>query len=557
MKILLAAVNASYSHTNLAARCLCSYVKKYNSSAQIDFAEWTINQTHTEILQGIYSYLPDLLLFPTYIWNAAMVTELIQDVKKILPSCVIGAGGPEFGYYPEGYLEKLKELDFVSTGEGEKTTLELSSAPDFLPETLEKIKGIYYRKENEICFSGHRELISDMRELPFPYPEITEPDTRIYYYESSRGCPFSCAYCISSIERSVRFMPLNRVFEDLQRFLDAKVKLVKFVDRTYNLNENRYIDIWKYIVNNHNGKTMFHFEIEAEFLSEKALEFLQTVPEGIMQFEMGLQSANKETLKAVNRSDNIELLASNIRQIPKTIHQHLDLIAGLPHEDLESFGKSFDFAMALKPDMLQLGFLKVLHGTKMEDYAKSNGWQWMKNPVYETFSTPHMSYKDMVFLKHLETLLDAYWNSGSFSATMEYIGNKQGFWTFFSNLTKQAESENIFEMQRRELFWFEYLASKCNETEKELLRFDFIKSTKKSNFPDWYSRENYSKENHRLALEENGGITNARMDFAYSDYDEFNVNPFKPLECNLLEKTKVLFFYARRDGTGSNRQILL
>ena len=329
-------------------------------------------------------------------------------------------------------------------------------------------------------------------------------------------------------------MPLNRVFEDLQRFLDAKVKLVKFVDRTYNLNENRYIDIWKYIVNNHNGKTMFHFEIEAEFLSEKALEFLKTVPEGIMQFEIGLQSANKETLKAVNRSENIELLAANIRQIPATIHQHLDLIAGL-----------------------QLGFLKVLHGTKMEDYAKSNGWQWMKNPVYETFSTPHMSYKDMVFLKHLETLLDAYWNSGSFSATMEYIGNKQGFWNFFSNLTKQAESENIFEMQRRELFWFEYLASRCDETEKELLRFDFIKSTKKSNFPDWYSRENYSKENHRLALEENGGITNARMDFAYSDYDEFNINPFKPSECNLPEKTKVLFFYARRDGTGSNRQILL
>ena len=188
-------------------------------------------------------------------------------------------------------------------------------------------------------------------------------------------------------------MPLERVYKDLQIFLDANVPLVKFVDRTYNLNPERYISIWQYILEHHNKKTMFHFEIEAEYLSNEALEFLQQVPAGVMQFEIGVQSANKKTLQAINRSDNIEKLAENIKQIPRTIHQHLDLIAGLPFENLESFGKSFDFVMALKPDALQLGFLKVLSGTQMEKYAKENGWKWMKNPVYETFSTPYMPYE--------------------------------------------------------------------------------------------------------------------------------------------------------------------
>ncbi|WP_287404706.1 radical SAM protein, partial [Treponema sp.] len=257
-----------------------------------------------------------------------------------------------------------------------------------------------------MLFTGNRAFIEDLDDIPFPYPEMIEgkadEDHKIYYYESSRGCPFSCAYCLSSVEKRVRFKSLERTCEEIQFFLDNNIKLVKFVDRTYNLDEERYIGIWDYILKHHNKKTMFHFEIEAEYLSEKALDFLQNVPEGVMQFEMGVQSANKKTLKAINRSANTEELAAKIKRIPRTIHQHLDLIAGLPFEDLESFGKSYDFVMSLRPDALQLGFLKILGGTVMEKYASENGWKWMESPVYETFSTPHLSFGDIAFLKDME-----------------------------------------------------------------------------------------------------------------------------------------------------------
>ncbi|MEE1057810.1 MAG: DUF4080 domain-containing protein, partial [Treponema sp.] len=515
MKILLCAVNACYNHTNLAVRSICHYVDRLEI---VNFGEWTINQNVQDILRGIASHNPDVVLFSTYIWNAEIVQKLICDVKKILPKCVIGAGGPEVGFYAEGYLKKLSSLDFVMCGEGEATVDEIvciyeklfgacNGDCDFdgklFLENIKTVSGIYTKLGDEIFFGKNRELIQDLSDLPFAYPQITDPDNRIYYYESSRGCPFSCSYCMSSLDKRVRFMPLERVFEDIQRFLDANVRLVKFVDRTYNLQSKRYIAIWEYILAHHNGKTMFHFEIEAEFLDEEALVFLQKVPAGVMQFEIGVQSSNKKTLEAVGRSCGTEKLAENIKRIPRTIHSHLDLIAGLPFEDLESFGKSFDFTMALKPDALQLGFLKVLHGTNMEQFAIANNWKWMENPPYETFSTPYMSYDDMMFLKDVETLVDAYWNSEAFENTMNYIGKIFGFWNFFSKLAGVAKKQNVFDVPHKETFWFEYLAGfvkDCHDEQSkvvyELLRFDFIRSGKKGGFPEWY-KHNYDKEAHR------------------------------------------------------------
>ena len=576
MKILLVAVNACYNHTNLAVRSIYHYV---NKNEIVDFAEWTINQNVQEILRGIAEKNPDVVMFSTYIWNAEIIQKLICDVKKILPNCVVGAGGPEVSFYAEGYLKKLFPLDFVVCGEGEETVFEIVQIYEKLfsdydcefegklfLENIKNCKGVYTKLGEEITFFGNRELIQNLADLPFAYPQITDPDNRIYYYESSRGCPFSCSYCMSSLDKRVRFMPLERVYEDLQRFLDANVRLVKFVDRTYNLKPERYVAIWEYILKHHNGKTMFHFEIEAEFLDEEALAFLQKVPVGVMQFEIGVQSTNKKTLEAVGRSCGIEKLAENIKRIPRTIHSHLDLIAGLPFEDLESFGKSFDFTMALKPDALQLGFLKVLHGTQMEVFAIENNWKWMDNPPYETFSTPYMSYEDMMFLKDVEVLLDAYWNSESFEKTMNYIGKTFGFWNFFSKLAKYAKGEGVFAVPRRETFWFEFLANvvmntQFSESEEakiiyELLRFDFICSGKKGGFPNWY-KHNYDKDAHRNALEQNGGVTNARLDFAYSDYDEFCVNPFED-SVELEKNCSVLFMYQRRDVENSvNKQILL
>ena len=428
---------------------------------------------------------------------------------------------------------------------------------------LKNIPGIFYRGENkDLCFTGERNVICDLSVLPFPYPFLTDYEKlsdeqrnhKIYYYESSRGCPFSCSYCMSSIDRHVRFMPLERVFHDLQIFLDAGVSLVKFVDRTYNIDPDRYIAIWDYILNHHNGKTMFHFEIEAEYLSESAIEFLQKVPAGVMQFEIGVQSSNKKTLAAISRSTNIEKLAENVLRVPKTIHQHLDLIAGLPYEDLESFGRSFDFVMSLRPDALQLGFLKVLSGTVMESYAKSNGWKWMDSPVYETFSTPYMSYKDMLFLKDLEVAVDAYWNSGVFNHFMSFVLRKwNSSWKFFSDFTLWGEKKGVFDDARRETYWFQAMWEFINcddngnmaENEPcnipadidisvlyDLLRYDFILRGKQGNFPEWYNHI-YDKDRHRGMLENEGGVINPRLAFGHSEYEVFN--------CDVQSDTPELF----------------
>lgn len=541
-KILLVSVNASYMHTNVAIRSLKAYADRYwkhqfeagalsqNELAEIQCIEFTINQPVGDVLRTIGFTNADMVLFSTYIWNAEFVCKILPDVKKILPECHIGAGGPEFGYAAEKYLKMLPDLDFVMFGEGETSFSQLAG-----PSPWYNIPGIYYLdSENRLQYTGNQPLIEDLDDLPFAYPEILQgdfdPDHKIYYYESTRGCPFGCAYCLSSVDKRVRFKSLEKVQQELQIFLDANVKLVKFIDRTYNLNPDRYIPIWKYILEHHNKKTMFHFEIEAEYLSDEALDFLQNVPSGVMQFEMGVQSANKETLKAVNRSANTELLAQKIRRIPSTIHQHLDLIAGLPYEDLESFGKSYDFVMDLRPDALQLGFLKVLAGTQMADIAAKNGWKWMENPVYETFSTPYLSFKEIAYLKQIEIVTDAYWNKENFKATMDYVFRVMSPWSFMCQITDFGEKRGAFSQARKDSYWFELLSDFFDHEVcphgnkilfKDLLRYDFVRSGKKGNFPGWYEHR-YDKDKHRSLLDQNGLLGNSRIGFAMTEYEEFD-----------------------------------
>lgn len=575
MKILLVSVNASYMHTNLAIRDLKNYAEKNcGCDIEIQLAEYTINQPVGEVLRGIAASAADWILFSTYIWNAEYVCKLLPEIKKILPSCVLGAGGPEFGYGAKKYLANIPSLDFIMFGEGEETFREMitecAGAPKSLLSRLADIKGIYYRKEDSIRggtdntgaridFTGNRDLIHNLDDIPFPYPEIVagtaDPDHKIYYYESSRGCPFSCSYCLSSVDKRVRFKSLERACSELQIFLDNNIKLVKFVDRTYNLDENHYIGIWDYIMKHHNGKTMFHFEIEAEYLSEKALDFLKQIPEGMMQFEMGVQSANKKTLAAINRSTNVEELAEKIRCIPRTIHQHLDLIAGLPYENLESFGLSYDFVMDLRPDALQLGFLKILDGTQMEKYAKENGWRWMESPAYETFSTPYLSFEDIAFMKDMETVTDAYWNKGSFACTMNYVFRKASPWKFFCALVEYGRNVGAFLQARREAYWFELIndfVMKESFSEFEgaidknliydLLRYDFVRAGKKGNFPEWY-KHNYDKDKHRKLLEENGLLENSRIGFAITEYEEFDYNVLSEQPEVEKGRTEVLLRY--------------
>ena len=559
--ILLAAVNARFNHTNIAVRSISLYI---NKPELVKFDEWTINQPILEILRGIASYSPKIIMFSTYIWNIDIVVKLIRELPKIIPDCIVCAGGPEAGFRAEQILEQETSLDLIIAGEGEQTCKELTelyvseknkfNKSEFLNKAS-KIKGVYSKitssDKSEITFGGERCLISDMSVLPFPYPQITDPDNRIYYYESSRGCPFSCAYCMSSLDTRVRFMPLERVYADIQKFLDAKVKLVKFVDRTYNLDAERYIAIWKYIFSHHNNYTMFHFEIEAEFLSTEALDFIQNIPSGIMQFEIGVQTIHAKTLKAVHRSTDVEKIAANVRKIPKTIHTHLDLIAGLPYEDIKNFGESFDWVLALTPDALQLGFLKVLYGTSMEDYCKKNGWKWMCDAPYEVLSTPFMSYDDIQFLKDVETLLDAFWNSHNFDFLMHYIQPKISIWNFFCSLVKYCRIKNVFSLPRTSSFWYELMHEyiTCNEIiskEKiimlELLRFDFISSGKKGNFPAWCNH-NYDKEAHRKALEQYIDFKSTRTAYSFSEYDIFDINPTAPDKSEPGKKYAILFLY--------------
>ncbi len=573
MKILLLSINASFTHTSIAIRSLKNYAEKYfdgkAEKPEIVCGEYTINQNISFVLREIDASGADFVLFSTYIWNAEYVCKVIPDVKKILPNCVIGAGGPEFSYGAEKYLSKLKDLDFIIKGEGEQTFLDFCKAAllcqsDYADLDYGMIPGIWFRgrgsDEDLIMFSGDRCYMENLDDIPFYYPEILDgnfdPDHKIYYYESSRGCPFNCAYCLSSVDKRVRFKSLERVYAELKIFLDAGVKLVKFVDRTYNINPERYIKIWQFILDNHNNKTMFHFEIEAEFLSEEALDFLKQVPAGVMQFEMGVQSANKKTLKTINRSQNIEKLAENIKRIPATIHRHLDLIAGLPFEDLNSFGESFDFVMKLWPDAIQLGFLKVLHGTEMEAYAKQNGWKWMESPAYEIYSTPYLTYREMLFLKDIETLTDVFWNKAVFAKTFSYLFSCESPWKVLCTLLKQAEDVDALSQARKEFWWFDFLAEYFDQQKKskvrvlsevdwnvakELLRYDYISSGKKGSFPAWYKRC-YSKEKHLefLAKRENGG---AKIGFASSDYDEFSFDVTKKQPEKFPGTFPVMFVY--------------
>lgn len=554
MNFLLAGINARYNHTNLAIRSITSYIKKYSDSDnKISFAEWTINQNINDILKGIYALKPDLIIFSTYIWNAEIVSKIISELKKILPHIIIAAGGPEVSYASEKYLTKLSDLDFIIRGEGEETVLELfntiKSLKD-LQDNIEKISGVSYKtKDNNIFYTSERKLISNLDDIPFPYEEITEPDNKIYYYESSRGCPFSCAYCLSSVDKKVRFSSLEKVFSDLKIFIDKNVKLVKFVDRTYNLNEERYLAIWKFILDNHNGKTMFHFEIEAEYLSENVLNFLLTVPKNIMQFEIGVQSSNKKTLRAVDRSENIEVLAENIKRIPKTIHKHLDLIAGLPYETLEEFSKSFNYVMNLFPDALQLGFLKVLHGTKMEEIAKAGGWKWQDFPMYEFYSTPYLSFEDVLILKDLEHLVDVFYNSHHFENIISFVSRHISWWDFFYSILLYARNNNAFDAERKEIFWFNFLFS-WNETQSffdknifyQLLKYDFVLTGKKGSFPDWYNHI-YNKEKHLNMLENDEKNNNLRLGFAYTEYEVFSINVLAECPENEQYETEVLIKY--------------
>lgn len=421
MKILLAAINAKYIHSNPAIYSLRAYVEKYRS--QIELGEYTINQQTDEILEDLYRRKPDIIAFSCYIWNVEKVRELTEQISLVLPGTLLWAGGPEVSYHAADFLRDCPQMAGVMRGEGERTFARLAAYYLEGVGALEEIAGITYRdQEGEVRKTPPRRVLS-MDEIPFLYGDLKEFTHRIIYYESSRGCPFSCSYCLSSIDKRVRFRSLPLVKRELQVFLDEKVPQVKFVDRTFNCNHAHAMEIWRYIREHDNGVTNFHFEIAADLLTEEEIALLATLRPGLVQLEIGVQSTNPVTIREINRKMDLPKLRDRVERIRegKNIHQHLDLIAGLPGEDLESFRRSFNQVYAMRPHQLQLGFLKVLKGSSMEERAAEYGIVYRCRPPYEVLSTRWISYGDLLELKGVEEMVEVYYNSGQFARTIEAL----------------------------------------------------------------------------------------------------------------------------------------
>lgn len=448
MKFLLAALNAKYIHSNPALHSLRSYALAHNPDAgeSVEIAEYTINQQPGEILADIYKRKPDAAAFSCYIWNWTPIQELITELHKIMPDLPIWLGGPEVTYDAERILGQFPFVSGIMTGEGEVTFSQLLSyyekrSGGRYPEELQlqivafwpgavkqaglfAIAGLVFRDpvSGEVVRTPPQPL-TDISDLPFFYEDISKFDNRILYYESSRGCPFRCSYCLSSIDKRVRLRRIELVKKELQFFLDHNVPRVKFVDRTFNCNHEHAQAIWSYILEHDNGVTNFHFEISADLLNGVELSLLGKMRPGLIQLEIGVQSTNRETLQAVRRHTDLDRLRHCVVRIhaEHNIHVHLDLIAGLPYEDFASFRKSFNDVYAMRPQQLQLGFLKVLRGSYMEEMADAYGLVYMDRPPYEVLYTKWLSFEDVIRLKRIEEMVELYYNSGQFTHTLPVL----------------------------------------------------------------------------------------------------------------------------------------
>lgn len=436
MRFLLVAVNSKYIHTNPAIYSLKAYAQAAGlpDGAEVVLAQYTINEPIEGILQGIYREKPDFIGFSCYIWNISTIRQLAGDVCKLLPDVPVWLGGPEVSWHPKELLQEMPGVTGVMTGEGEETFWRLIS---FYcgKGRLEDIPGITWRvkpeRELEGIRIGHREEYAcneaaapiDFSKVPFPYEGLDDFANKIIYYESSRGCPYRCSYCLSSIDKRVRFRELEMVYRELDFFLMHRVKQVKLIDRTFNANRERSLAIWQYLAAHDNGITNFHFEISADLLTEEDFAVFAQMRPGLIQLEIGVQTTNQETLEAICRHASFEKIAEAVMRVKQigTVHQHLDLIAGLPFEDYESFGCSFDQVYGLKPDQLQLGFLKVLYGSPMHERAGEYGIVYADHPPYEVLFTKWLSYDDVLRLKAVEEVVELYYNSGQFQTAIAYL----------------------------------------------------------------------------------------------------------------------------------------
>ena len=492
MKVLLAAINAKYIHSNLGIYSLKTYGEKMlkewglAEEAKVSLAEYTINHQMEQILQDIYKRKPDVIGFSCYIWNISYVKMILADIKKVLPNVKIWAGGPEVSYHAEAFLKEEPAVDLVMMGEGEITFAHFLKAL-LEGEDLKQVPGLMVRNaDGTFTDTGFRQVM-DMSQIPFPYAfmDMKELEHRIIYYESSRGCPFSCAYCLSSIDKKLRFRSLDLVLPELEWFLQAKVPQVKFVDRTFNCKKSHAMAIWQYIRDHDNGVTNFHFEIAADLLDKDELDLLSTMRPGLVQLEIGVQSTNEKTLEAIRRKTDIE----EIREITETInswhniHQHLDLIAGLPWEDLESFKKSFNDVYEMEPEQLQLGFLKILKGSYMEELIPDCDLLYSAAPPYEVLQTKWLSYGDVLELKDIEEMTEVHYNSRQFTCTLKELEKEFNTpYEMFSFMAGYYNKNHLFGISHSRIARYEILWKIIQERLKKMENVKLRESRKMVEF---------------------------------------------------------------------------
>ena len=586
MKILLTAINAKYIHSNLAVYSLQAYAAAHGH--KIERAEYTINNQLEDILEKIYCQKPDILLFSCYIWNVEYVKELVSEFHKLRPEVPIWVGGPEVSFETERFLKENPAITGIMMGEGERTLTELceyfeqceqdaqslsqnrdearnetagagmeyekksGAFTELNEEMLKKIDGISYRRsDGTVAIQPLRNLLP-MDELPFCYANLKDFEHRIIYYESSRGCPFNCSYCPSSVDKKLRFRSLPLVYKELQFFIDAKVPQVKFVDRTFNCQHEHAMGIWKYIKEHDNGITNFHFEISADLLREDELELISDMRPGLIQLEIGVQSTNGDTIREIHRTMRLEEVYRAVNRVKagKNIHQHLDLIAGLPFEDYQRFQKSFNDIYALHPQQLQLGFLKVLKGSYMYEHAQEYGLVYRSRPPYEVMASKWVSYDEMLEIRLVEEMLELHYNSGQF---LTYLAVLE--WKYDSTFQMFLDMGHFY----REHGYLDCSHSRVRRTEivqefaeivdperrdiyREALIFDLYKIEKSKSRPFWAKNVQQDKRQTGKYLREHG------MEKKYCHFEYFEHINEKGEITEEKDPLWLLFDYENRDS---------
>lgn len=550
MKVLLVALNSQYIHSNLALRYLRAYTKHMEYNCKL--REFTINNRIEQVLQDIMEEEPDIICFSTYIWNVEMVKILSNLIKKVNNNIEILYGGPEVSFLSEEFLMEAKG-DYIIKGEGEETYREFIEYKLGMKD-INSIKGLYYKKEETIYFNGIRPNM-DMNKIIFPYEEDENLKDKIVYYEGSRGCPFRCKYCLSSTDRNLRFLDIERIKKELQFFIDKEVKLVKFVDRTFNANHKFAMEIWDYLITNVKN-TSFHFEISADILREDEIELLSKAPYGLFQFEVGVQSTNNITLKNINRMVNFSSIEEKVLEVKKlkNIKQHLDLIAGLPGEDLNSFINSFNHVYSLEPEEIQLGFLKLLKGSPMLEEAEKWGMAYSPYPPYEILKTNDITYEELVLLKRVEEVVDKYYNSGKFHTIVNYFIDKfRSPFDFFLELSKFFKDKGYFRRNINSTDYYkvfldfnsEILGDENNNL-IEVIKYEYLLYNKRNWIPEFLRSELVKEEINQI--KDTLKKEDPKINFSKIHIQKFNLDIKTYLEKKIIKNTEVyVIFYENKD----------